>query len=108
MNLKKRLQSLLSPAGQAQFDRRSYWVYVRCNRCGEILNTRIDLQNDLSIDYKTNEYTVQKVIVGSGENRCFQRITVNLRFDKNKRPLEIEAEGGEVVEPPQSDLRNAQ
>jgi len=72
------------------------------------LSTRIDLQNDLSIDYNTGEYTVQKVVVGSGENRCFQRITVHLRFDKKKHPLEIEVEGGEVVEPPPSALRDTQ
>jgi len=103
MNLKKRLQSLFSAAAQTKFDKRSHWVYVRCKRCGEVLSTRIDLQNDLSIDYSTREYSVQKVLVGSGENRCFQRITVKLRFDKDKRPIEIEAEGGEIVAPPESE-----
>lgn len=100
MNLIKRLGAVFTAPNQAQFDKRSYWVYVRCQRCGEILAARIDLSNDLSIDYDTHEYTAQKVIVGSGENRCFQRIRVHMRFDKQKRLLDIDANGGEVVDPP--------
>ncbi len=99
MSFLKRLGQLFSAPQQAQFDRRSYWVHVRCHRCGEVLSARVDLQNDLSMDYDTQEYTAQKVIVGSGENRCFQRIQVRMRFDKQKRLIDIDASGGEVVDP---------
>ena len=29
-----------------------YWVYVRCNQCGEPLRARVNLYNDLSVDYQ--------------------------------------------------------
>ena len=32
--------------------KRYYTFYVKCNRCGEIIEGRVDLDNDLSLDYE--------------------------------------------------------
>ncbi len=100
MSWRQRFRKLFAPPNEERFSRRSYWVRVRCQRCGEILSARVDLQNDLSFDYGSQEYRVHKVIVGSGENRCFQRIEVQMRFDKQKRLVDIDVHGGEEVKTP--------
>jgi hypothetical protein len=40
--------------------------------------------------------------MGSGKNRCFQQIELNLVFDKNKQLIEQSATGGEIVEAPET------
>lgn len=100
MSFFKRLGSLFTANQAPGFDNRSYWLWVRCNRCGEALSTRVDLLNDLSRDYDTGHYTVRKLIVGGGENRCFQRIEVELTFDKNKRLIDQSISGGQIIEAP--------
>ena len=100
MSFFKRLAEIFSGNQAPGFDDRSYWLWVRCNRCGETLSTRVDLLNDLSRDYDTGHYTVRKLIVGGGENRCFQRIEVELTFDKNRRLIDQSISGGQIIEPP--------
>lgn len=96
MSVFDRLRQLFTPAA-AGADRRAYPLQVRCRRCGEIIAVRIDLMNDLSPDYDAGGYIVHKVVVGSGQNRCFQRIEIDLTFDAQKRLLSQEARGGEIV-----------
>ncbi len=85
-----------SPGGD-----RNYWVHVRCDRCGEVIASRVDLYNDLSMDFDANQYRVHKVLVGDGRYRCFQRIDITLVFDKNKRLVDRSIRGGEFLEPDQ-------
>ena len=97
MSFLKKLQSFFtSPAGD---DRRSLWLYVKCEKCGEILKGRVDLYNDLSIQYEESErgtsYFCRKVFIGS--KRCYRPIEVELTFDKNRRLLSEEINGGEIV-----------
>ncbi len=81
MNLLDSLKKLFSSPGRD----RNYWVYARCDRCGEVIASRVDLFNDLSMDFDVGRYRVHKVLVGEGRYRCFQRIEVTLVFDKHKR-----------------------
>ncbi|RME81908.1 MAG: hypothetical protein D6775_12350 [Caldilineae bacterium] len=76
--------------------------YVRCNRCGEVLSTRVDLANDLTLDYESGHYFTRKVVVGSGANRCFQRIEIRLTFDNQKQLIDKEISGGTFVERPEA------
>jgi hypothetical protein len=78
-----------SPPGQD-----GYWIYVRCRRCGEVIKTRLDLQNNLS-PADEGGYVVQKTLVGSG--LCFQRIEATLMFDDNRRLIDQSAVGGEFI-----------
>jgi hypothetical protein len=74
-----------------------YWVYVRCNRCGEAIKTRINLASDLS-GQDDGTYFVSKTLVGN--QLCFERITVDLTFDPSRRRLiEQEINGGEFITP---------
>jgi hypothetical protein len=86
---------------------RNYWIHVRCSRCGEVITARVDLMNDLSLDYSTGRYWTRKVLIGQGEARCFQPIEVTLTFDKNKQLIERTISGGEFLEPDQVDAARA-
>ena len=96
MSFLKKLGSLFSPPSS---DSRSLWLYVKCDKCGEILKGRVDLHNDLSIDYGEagggTSYFCRKVFIGS--NRCYRPIEVELTFDKNRRVMNEEVKGGELV-----------
>ena len=85
-----------------------YWIHVKCNRCGEVLSTRVNLNNDLSINYGESEdgsdttYFCRKTLMGSGEGRCFQRVEVALTFDNHRNLINREVTGGNFVEPEES------
>ena len=96
MNFLKKLGSLFSPS---KGDGRSLWLYVKCDKCGEILKGRVDLHNDLSIDFGegggATSFFCRKVFIGS--NRCYRPIEVQLTFDKNRHLVNEEIIGGEMV-----------
>jgi hypothetical protein len=72
-----------------------YTFAVRCNRCGETIEGKINLSNDLSLDDEGG-YHVRKVLMGSGH--CFQQIEVTLRFDASRQLQEKQISGGKFVE----------
>jgi len=78
-------------------DARSSRVYVRCNRCGEAIRARINLSNDLSINYDDGgtKYFCRKTIIGEG--RCFQRIEIELTYGKNRNVINREIQGGQFI-----------
>lgn len=82
--------------GSAKSDRRYYLFHVKCNRCGEILEGRVDLDNDLSLSDEGDSYLVRKGLVGN--NRCFQRIEVEMKFTSNRTLIEQQVQGGTFVE----------
>jgi hypothetical protein len=86
------LKSLFSGGGSQQ--EAAYWLYVRCRRCGEVIRSRIDLRNDLSLS-DGGGYSVSKTLVGS--KLCFQRIEVTLTFDDERRLVDREISGGEFI-----------
>jgi hypothetical protein len=79
-------------------EKRYYTFHVKCNRCGEVIEGRVDLDNDLSLDYEGDStvYFVRKGLVG--ENRCFQQIEVELKFTSGRELIEKQAQGGVFVE----------
>jgi hypothetical protein len=96
MRFLDKLRAHFSPQrGSSRLD-----VAVRCNRCGEVVRTQIDLHNDLSVQYgqgSTRHYW-RKGLAGSGQNRCFQQIIVEYSFDADRRVIERRAEGGSFVD----------
>lgn len=72
-----------------------YTFNVRCNRCGETIEGRVNLANDLSVD-DDGGYIVRKVLMGSG--LCFQQIEVILHYDSEKKLQEKEINGGKFVD----------
>ena len=75
-------------------------IAVRCNRCKELIQGQINLHNDLSVQYDgdTTMYFCRKGLVGTGENRCFQQVTVEYVFDANRNVVERRIEGGQFVD----------
>ncbi len=73
-----------------------YTFAVTCNRCGEVIEGRVNLGNDLSADDEGEGFHARKVLMGSGH--CFQRIEVELNFDSKHKLLGKHAEGGKFVE----------
>jgi hypothetical protein len=91
------LKKLFSSA-PARPERRYYFFQVKCNRCGEIIEGRVDLDNDLSIEFEADRaiYFVRKGLIG--QNRCFQQIEVEMKFTSSHELLEQETKGGTFVE----------
>ena len=72
-----------------------YPFSVRCDRCGEVIEGKINMSNDLSLDDEGGYY-VRKVLMGSG--RCFQQIEVTLQFDTSRQLLDKQVSGGKFTE----------
>ena len=79
-------------------DKHYYTFKVKCHRCGEIIEGRVDLDNDLSLEYEGENtfYLVRKGLIGN--NRCFQQIEVEMKFTSAREWIEQQAEGGKFVE----------
>ena len=75
-----------------------YSFAVKCDRCGEVIEGRVNINNDLSVEYEgsRNVYFVRKVLMGNG--LCFQQIEVELKFSEPRKLLEKHASGGQFVE----------
>ena len=79
-------------------NKRYHTFQVKCNRCGEIIEGRVDLDNDLSLNDEGDGYLVRKGLIGSGENHCFQQIEVTLTFSSTKAVIDEQIQGGTFVE----------
>ena len=79
-------------------EKRYYTFHAKCRRCGEVIEGRVDLDNDLSLDYEgdSSVYFVRKGLVGN--NRCFQQIEVEMKFTSSRELIEKQAQGGTFVE----------
>jgi hypothetical protein len=96
MNFLKKLFSNATSTPQKRY----YTFQVKCNRCGEIIEGRFDLDNDLSVEFEENRnvYFGRKVLMGSGDNRCFQQIEVTMKFSSTRAVMDEEIQGGTFVE----------
>ena len=91
------LKNLFS--GQPSKHEKHYYIFnVKCNRCGEIIEGRIDMDNDLSLNDEGDGYIVRKGLIGSGENHCFQQIEVEMTFSTARDVVEQNIQGGTFVE----------
>ncbi len=95
MSFLKKLADMFSPP-RSPSDY-AYWVTVRCSRCGEEIRSRVDLRNDLSIEYGDNgavTYFCRKGLVGE---KCYQQIEVEMTFDANHKLIEQSIQGGKFI-----------
>ncbi len=92
------LRALFGGGGQPGVDRdgRALWVYVRPQRCDDVLRVRIDMMNDLSQRDDGDGYHVRK-LASSANYRCNQ-VELELDFDRRRRLERREAHGGSFVE----------
>jgi hypothetical protein len=98
MGFWERVLNILT-GGKGVADPMIYWVYVRCDKCGEPLKARVDLRNELSAEFgerrEDTVYTTRKVLIGSG--RCHAPVEVRLTFDWRRNPLRREISGGSFL-----------
>ena len=82
----------------AKPDKHYYVFQVKCKRCGEIIEGRVDLDNDLSVEFEDDRevFHVRKGLVGN--NRCFQQIEVELKFNSARQLMEQNVTGGQFAE----------
>lgn len=78
-------------------EKRFYTFHVKCLRCGELIEGRVDLNNDLSVEFEQGGevYYARKVLMGSG--KCFQRLEATFKFTPARALIEQQAIGGEFV-----------
>jgi len=74
-------------------DTSALWIYVRCSRCGAKVRVRINPINDLSTA-DDGGYILRKEMM---DDKCFQLMRAELRFDDKRRVLSREIEGGEFI-----------
>jgi hypothetical protein len=94
------LKSALGFGGGAGSVDRGLYIYIRCNRCQDVVQVRLNMANDVQQEYVENSddvagFTVTKGVVDS---KCFRPMTLTMRFDRRRNELEREVEGGEFVE----------
>ena len=100
MGLWDTLKSALGLGGSGGSVDRGIYVYVRCNRCQDVVQVRLNPANDLQQEFVENSddvaaYTVNKGVVDS---KCFRPMTLIMQYDRHRRELDREIEGGEFVE----------
>ena len=79
--------------------KKEYFTFeVKCKRCGETITGRIDIDNDLSVEYEAggDVFYARKVLMG--DNKGFQRVEVCFKFNADRQVIEKEIIGGEFVE----------
>ena len=84
--------------GSPSSPQKHYYTFsVKCRRCGEIIEGRVNLDNDLSVEYAEGGdiYYARKILMG--ENKCFQRVEVELKFTSSRELLEQHITGGEFT-----------
>ncbi|MDY7042347.1 MAG: hypothetical protein SVX38_15940, partial [Chloroflexota bacterium] len=90
MGFFQKLASLFSPSG-SRGDGNVLWMYVRCDRCGEVIRTRLHLANEPSATSydergQPTGFVLRKTLIGS--RRCYQPIEVTLTLDSGRRIVE--------------------
>lgn len=90
------LKKLFS-SNPAKPEKRYYTFNVKCNRCGEVIEGRVDLDNDVSLGDSGVAYFARKVLMGNS-GRCFQQIEVMMKFTSSRELIEREIQGGMFVE----------
>jgi hypothetical protein len=72
------------------------YIRVRCDACGEVVQTRINPTSELSAIDDGDGYFVRKVLVG---RQCFRPIEVSVRYaDLRGTEIGREVVGGTSVE----------
>ena len=80
----------------AQPEKHYYTFNVKCRRCGEIIEGRVDLDNDLSMKDEGEGLFARKTLMGG--NRCFQQIEVEMNFTSTRELIDQQVQGGTFVE----------
>jgi len=101
-NIFKNLTRLfLGPAsGAGGGDPDGLYYYVKCDRCGEVVQVRLNRNNDLSVEYgeggeKSDVLQAHKLIVGQ---KCPNRMEADFIFDRNRSLVQKNVTAGKFVD----------
>jgi hypothetical protein len=84
--------------GSSNKPQKHYYAFsVKCRRCGEVIEGRVDLDNDLSVEYEGDSeiFYSRKGLMGT--ERCFQRMEAEFKFSSDRSLIEQQVTGGEFV-----------
>jgi hypothetical protein len=73
-----------------------YTFNAQCDRCGEIMEGKVNMANDLSMADEGGLF-VRKVLIGSS-GRCLHHMEVKLKFDDSRKLRDKQISGGKFVE----------
>jgi len=80
-------------------DSRILHLYVACNHCHTPVHVRVDLYNDLTLEYDDREqavgFVLRKEIMDA---RCFRLMHAEILFDTTRRETRRTVEGGVFVD----------
>lgn len=94
------LKAIFGGGGAASGDRdgNALFLYVRCDRCGDIVRVRVNMANELQQEFAESDgvagYALRKGVVDS---KCFRPIEVTMQFDGRRRERSREIDGGQFV-----------
>ena len=91
------LRRLFARSPQQEADN-ALWLHLKCGRCGEAIRVRVDRRYDVASNLldpgeEGPAYIMHKDVVG---DRCFQRISVTLGFDRRMNIVERQIQGGQL------------
>jgi len=73
-------------------------LYVRCNRCGAPVHVRADPRNDLLIEYGDEDDAAgYRLIKEMMDSRCFRLMRAELEYDRGRREIARQIEGGTFI-----------
>lgn len=94
MNILRQVANLFAGKSPVSGDVGLYY-FVKCNRCGEVIQVRINPMNDLSAADDGHGLFTRKTIVG---RRCYNRIEAEFNYDSNRKLTNTEISGGTLVD----------
>ncbi len=77
-------------------DKSGTYFYVRAKDCDEVVQVRIDMNNDLSLADDGTTYWVRKLAHGTNF-RCRWPVELTLYFDSNRKFQSSDIKNGELV-----------
>lgn len=96
MDFFKRLFGGGGAGKSASSDKDGLYYYIKPTGCTEIVQVRINANNDLSLDDEGKGYIVRKMVRGTSY-KCTRSAELNLIYDSNRRLKNTEVTGGTLV-----------
>jgi hypothetical protein len=95
MNIFQKLFRLLFPPAVPEV----LWFYIQCKKCGKKLKIRVNPSAELSPDYDTTSgsYSGYYLIKEATDDKCFQLMKIEIKFDQHKQIKEKHIEGGTFI-----------
>ena len=91
MSIFNQLKSLFTPPSG---NPNALMLYVKCKRCGTPLAVRVNLANDLSADYDSGGFVLNKEMM---DGKCFTLMHAEIRFDATRKIVERKIDKGEFI-----------